>query len=243
MPSKLNLHQLLAFACVSLFASGCSSETRQATLEAGPTGAQTQLDAERIDTWRGVEDARSPDQGGQAADAGAHGLDAFTRDADDPNNVGGRGSCIEGVECSLDCDEDADCAARCEEQVLPANRETTRAVIACSERNSCDDPPCIMRNCPQESDACYDAVGEREAPANDGGRPLDNSYRCADMIRCLNNCGPDSRCFNGCLDRVRAQSISLAVDLTRCMMNASCLNMECGYRYCPEESQRCLDDE
>ena len=73
--------------------------------------------------------------------------------------------------------------------------------------------------------------------------PTRARYTCADMIRCVNACGANTMCFNGCLERVREESTENAAILTQCMMNARCIDMACGQRACPEAYQQCWDDD
>ena len=101
-----------------------------------------------------------------------------------------------------------------------------------------------MMNCQEQARACGEAGGETPPPTTgDAGMPTRARYTCADMIRCVNACGADTMCFNGCLERVREESTENAAILTQCMMNARCIDMACGQRACPEAYQQCWDDD
>jgi hypothetical protein len=237
------LHRLSLVALMGCTLCSCAQETAAIQAEAGVLDATPQSDIQANDARTEVADTGSADGGDQRLDSGVSIPDAQPRDISGSELIGGRGSCIEGMQCILGCGDDDDCSARCMEEVLPRNLEITEAIVRCAAQNNCADPTCIMRSCPSEASACGSAGGEAPEPVEDTGMPVGDNYSCADMILCVNACGADTRCFNDCLDRVRPQSARLASDLTRCMMSARCITMECGYERCPEESERCLADD
>ena len=191
----------------------------------------------------------TPDTSGADLDAGftdVGGLrdaQAESPEAGGPGLIGGTGSCIEALQCSFGC-TDEPCFEGCVNATLPRNREATEAALACSREHACVDPNCVMMNCQEQARACGEAGGETPPPASgDAGMPTRARYTCADMIRCVNACGADTMCFNGCLERIREESTENAAILTQCMMNARCIDMTCGQRSCPEAYQQCWDDD
>lgn len=125
-----------------------------------------------------VVDAGEP----PAADAGAM--------TPDTGNGGGGGggtlSCIDAMQCSMQC-QDRQCVQDCVSRAEPgANQEAARAMYQCMDRNNCLESgnlqQCMMRSCMSEAQACGNAggggPGDPDAgapppppPPGDGGMP------------------------------------------------------------------------
>lgn len=234
-----------ALCAIFLLLTACSASTPQPVAEAGPTDthAINDVGASAVDSSFTQTDIEPPMDTGRR-DQGIADTTASSRDVMDEPSMGATGGCVFAMECAFRCNDDDTCFEDCLATVLPRNREVTERTIACARRNSCRDPQCLMRQCPDEADACGQANADiTTPPSGDAGMPAGDSYSCADMIRCVNACGADSSCFNVCLERVRPQSSRLAGDLAQCMMGARCLNMPCGQQACPEAYQQCIDDD
>ena len=228
-----------------LLLSACSSATPEVIAEAGPTDATplTDIATNHADTSLPQTDTHAPRDIG-LSDLGVADAGATPSDAGVDATFGGQGSCVVAIQCAFQCNDDDTCIDDCLATALPRNREVTQRTMACARQNSCRDPGCLMSRCPDEARACGNAGGDAPTPpSGDTGMPTGDSYSCADMIRCVNACGADTSCFNGCLERIRPESSRLAADLTRCMMGARCLNMTCGQQACPDLYQQCIDDD
>ncbi len=222
----------------------CSAQSLEPIIEAGPmdTSRATDATTSSLDARSPQRDIGSVDLG--AADTGYTDVGDSPRDSGIEQTFGGEGSCLLAIQCAFQCNDDDQCISDCLATALPRNREITERAMACARQNACNDATCMMSRCPDESRACGEAGGNAPVPpSGDTGMPAGDSYSCADMIRCVNACGIDTLCFNDCLNRVREDSARLAADLTRCMMDARCLNMPCGQQACPDLYQQCIDDD
>ena len=228
-----------------LLLTACSSATPQGITEAGPTDINTVSDTQSKgdDVSSAQTDNQTPTDIG-SIDLGIPDAGASARDATMDPTIGGQGSCVVAIQCAFQCNGNEPCIEDCLASALPRNRDVTERTMECARRNSCRDPSCLMSRCPDEARACGSAGGDTPTPpSGDTGMPAGDSYSCADMIRCVNACGADTSCFNICLERIRPESSRLAANLTRCMMNARCLNMPCGQQACPDLYQQCIDDD
>jgi hypothetical protein len=93
----------------------------------------------------------SPDGGASATDggAGAAGPRALT--------------CSGILDCAGKCADDKTCEDACLAQGSPAAQESVNGLVACAEKNSCQDSACFQENCGSELQACVassSATGE-----------------------------------------------------------------------------------
>ncbi len=176
---------------------------------------------------------------------------------------GGGGSCIDAMQCALNCANDAECIAGCLAAVAPEHRQVTQAMLECGQRNNCADPNCLMQRCQEEAQACGRAGGGggggNPPGGADGGRPPNpgdmdggggppnpggnGTDSCADFLQCAMACPPnDQQCGGGCTRNVRAQSTELMNAVMMCMMRAGCRDFNCGRTSCPNQFQACMAD-
>jgi len=233
------------------------------------SGAET-LDAGSVEVDAGstpVEDA-----GNQPADAGevapADAAQPPPRDAG-PNPApadagqgggGGGSSCIQAMECALQCAGDEACNAQCLAGVAPQHRQVTQAMFDCAERNNCVDPNCMMQSCGAEAEACGRAGdnggggnppvgsdgGMPPNPGGDGGAPPNpggGEASCSEFLRCAMGCDlNDQQCNMNCMNSVRPASMNVLNSLMMCMQNRRCQDWDCARTSCPDQMQSCMAD-
>ena len=173
------------------------------------------------------------------------------RDAGGGGGGGGQ-TCIEVMQCTMRCQDQA-CMDACVDRARPgAHRRAAQAMMQCTRVNDCanaqNTQQCMMRNCMQEAQACGQAGGGGgpPGPGADGGAPPDRTdigpppspgdggaggggphngrdRSCSEALGCVERCGQNNmQCIQDCFGGVAQASQPLIDAIFNCMGQNRC---------------------
>ena len=185
---------------------------------------------------------------------------------------GGGSSCIEVMECSMQCRDQA-CLDRCVDRAQPGpHRRAAQAMMQCSADHDCINSgswqQCMMRNCMRHAESCGGQgggpppgpgggdAGPGPLPDGDGGFPpqpdMDaggggphngRDRSCSEALVCAERCGQNMRCMQGCFGGLGQSSQRFVDAIFSCMGQNNCgMDFGCAARSCPRQIQACRND-
>ncbi|MGC6419367.1 MAG: hypothetical protein ACON3Z_19750 [Bradymonadia bacterium] len=141
--------------------------------------------------------------------------------------------CAQYFDCLQMCNLNEDCAADCRMQASVQTVMQFDALIACAIEHCGGRPDavCLAASCPAEGQAC---LGASYTPGGDD--------TCTDVIRCMQEEPRGDDATAACIENGAPASVRLVADYAACATQNQCLDSQCAYENCLDETYLCLID-
>jgi hypothetical protein len=129
-------------------------------------------------------------------------------------------------ECVNPCQDQA-CVTACVDRAYPEAAQLLASIYECAQGCGQDDS-CFQQRCGSSANQC---LADTRGPARQ--REISSDLSCQELFNCVDTCGEDEICSQGCVNRTTPEGIQQAravVDCgNACQWEDACLNGECAF--------------